>query len=247
MAQESGKRKESGADGVSSFSTVSVSQNRPSVKEKWAGTDFFAEVRDRVPAIEAARRYGATFDHREEKCLCQFHNDHHASMTFRDGRFRCWSCGASGDSVDYVGKLFGLSPLESARKVNADFGLNLEITTTRQTQEQKQAAQQRQGARETWNDFRAWAVDFQKMLSACIREGNTAMANVDSVDDLKNLTDRERLAVVYRDHLEWLSDTLAHGEMAERVAVFNEREGVERICQAILKISCPSPLKSAAG
>ena len=38
------------------------------------------------------------------KCLCPFHDDHHASMSFRVSKntFRCFVCGASGGTIDLV-------------------------------------------------------------------------------------------------------------------------------------------------
>ena len=37
-------------------------------------------------------------------CLCPFHNDHHASLSFnlRKNTFRCFVCGASGNTIDLV-------------------------------------------------------------------------------------------------------------------------------------------------
>ena len=38
------------------------------------------------------------------KCLCPFHDDHHASLSFRGSKntFRCFVCGASGGTIDLV-------------------------------------------------------------------------------------------------------------------------------------------------
>ena len=40
------------------------------------------------------------------KCLCPFHDDHHASLSFRVSKntFRCFVCGASGGPIDLVMK-----------------------------------------------------------------------------------------------------------------------------------------------
>ena len=40
------------------------------------------------------------------KCLCPFHNDHHASLSFKVSKntFRCFVCGASGGPIDLVMK-----------------------------------------------------------------------------------------------------------------------------------------------
>lgn len=36
------------------------------------------------------------------KCLCPFHGDHNPSLSFKNNRFRCWACNASGDAIDLV-------------------------------------------------------------------------------------------------------------------------------------------------
>ena len=40
------------------------------------------------------------------KCLCPFHDDHHASMSFKVNKntYRCFVCGASGGTIDLVMK-----------------------------------------------------------------------------------------------------------------------------------------------
>lgn len=41
-----------------------------------------------------------------------------------DGRYYCFGCGATGDVIDFVGKLFHLTPYEAAQKLAADFGIS---------------------------------------------------------------------------------------------------------------------------
>ena len=45
------------------------------------------------------------------------------SVSFRDGGKYCFACGAHGDVIDFVGRLFQLSPYDAARKLAADFHL----------------------------------------------------------------------------------------------------------------------------
>ena len=39
------------------------------------------------------------------KALCPFHDDRHPSLRFKGNRFKCFSCGESGDVIDLVMKL----------------------------------------------------------------------------------------------------------------------------------------------
>ena len=43
-----------------------------------------------------------------------------------DKRFHCFGCQEDGDVIDFVGKLFGLSPKRAAEKLAEDFGVRYE-------------------------------------------------------------------------------------------------------------------------
>lgn len=51
------------------------------------------------------------------KCLCPFHDDHHASMSFKVSKnmFRCFVCGASGGTIDLVMRHLGKGFREAAK------------------------------------------------------------------------------------------------------------------------------------
>ena len=55
-----------------------------------------------LPIEGVAERLGLTV--KTHKTLCPFHNDHHASMSFKvkKNTFRCFVCGASGGPIDLV-------------------------------------------------------------------------------------------------------------------------------------------------
>ncbi len=101
-------------------------------------TDVFRETRERVTGLDAARFYGITVN-RKGWALCPFHPDKNLSMSFKDGRFRCWACGESGDSIDFVGRLLGLDNIDAVRRLNEDFRLSLPIDR-KPTEAEKQAA-----------------------------------------------------------------------------------------------------------
>ena len=51
------------------------------------------------------------------KCLCPFHDDHHASLSFsvRRNSYRCFVCGASGGPIDLVMKYLNKPFLDACR------------------------------------------------------------------------------------------------------------------------------------
>ena len=66
-----------------------------------------------LPCEGVAQRLGFTVKH--HKALCPFHDDHNPSLTFKKNKFRCWSCGASGDSISLVEKGLGKGFLDACR------------------------------------------------------------------------------------------------------------------------------------
>ena len=60
-----------------------------------------------------AQRLGFTI--KRHKTLCPFHNDHTPSLTFKKNKFKCWSCGESGDSISLVEKVLGKDFLDACR------------------------------------------------------------------------------------------------------------------------------------
>ena len=58
------------------------------------------------------------------KARCPFHNDQTPSLSFKDGRFKCFGCDASGDAIDLVAKLRHFSTVEAAHLISERFHLN---------------------------------------------------------------------------------------------------------------------------
>ena len=85
--------------------------------------NLFQNVKYGVNCRETAERYGV-FVNRQGKALCPFHNDRHPSLYVADDHYYCFACGEHGDVIDFVGKLFQLSPYDAARKLMADFHLS---------------------------------------------------------------------------------------------------------------------------
>ena len=95
--------------------------------------DLFGEVRRLVSMEEAARRYGFEPD-RQRKIRCPFHEDSHPSLQlYHNGRgWWCYVCDQGGSVIDFVSRLFSISPREAALKLNGDFSLGLAAGPARQ-------------------------------------------------------------------------------------------------------------------
>ena len=70
------------------------------------------KLRD-LPIEGVAERLGLRV--KRHKCLCPFHDDHHASMSFKKNKWKCWSCGESGDTIGLVEKVLRKDFLDACR------------------------------------------------------------------------------------------------------------------------------------
>lgn len=100
--------------------------SRPMNRPRPARVDVFGEIVRRVPAVEAARLYGVAVDRLGMAC-CPLHAEDTPSCKFYPGTggFYCFGCGAGGDVLTFTERLLGLSPIEAARRLDADFHLGL--------------------------------------------------------------------------------------------------------------------------
>ena len=87
------------------------------------GESVFEVVKQSVTVREAAELYGIEVNRGGMAC-CPFHDDRHPSLKLNEDYFYCFGCGATGDVVDFVARLFGLSSYETAKKLAYDFGIN---------------------------------------------------------------------------------------------------------------------------
>ena len=60
-------------------------------------------------------------------CCCFEHNDKHPSMKLYEKNYHCFGCGAHGDVIALVASILGISMIEAAKRINADFGLGLDM------------------------------------------------------------------------------------------------------------------------
>lgn len=84
---------------------------------------IFEKVKAAVSLRDATKRYGLKVAGNNMTC-CPFHNDRNPSMKLNRDYFYCFGCGETGDVIDFVGKLFGISPIEAAQRLAVDFGID---------------------------------------------------------------------------------------------------------------------------
>lgn len=85
-----------------------------------------AEIKRNVSPVEAIERYtGAKRTH--NKYPCPFHLDRHPSLSVKADKWTCWSCGKSGDVINFVQLYFGLSFKDACAKIAQDYSLDIVV------------------------------------------------------------------------------------------------------------------------
>ena len=84
---------------------------------------IYETIKAAISVKQAAEHYGLKVSHNGMAC-CPFHNDRHPSLKLNEDYFFCFGCGAKGNVIDLVARLFDLSSYEAAQKLAADFGLD---------------------------------------------------------------------------------------------------------------------------
>ena len=85
--------------------------------------NLFDTVKAAVTPRMAAERYGLPI-RQGSMIRCPFHADRTPSMKLNEDYFYCFGCGATGDVIDLVAKLFNLSSYDAAKKLAYDFGID---------------------------------------------------------------------------------------------------------------------------
>lgn len=86
--------------------------------------DAVQTIKERLTMQEIIETYGYKADKKGFLC-CPFHNEKEPSMRIYKKDFHCFGCQEHGDIVSFVQKLYGLSFVDTLRKIDADFGLNI--------------------------------------------------------------------------------------------------------------------------
>ncbi|MCH5205669.1 MAG: DNA primase [Oscillospiraceae bacterium] len=113
---------------------------------------LFDAVKQSVTTLQAAQSYGIEI--KRGMCLCPFHKEKTPSAKV-DERFHCFGCGADYSVIDFTAELFGLSPVEAAKKLAFDFGVPYDDANYRPTKEERERQRAIQKQRENSERFDA--------------------------------------------------------------------------------------------
>ena len=194
--------------------------------------NVFDTVKQSVTARQAAEMYGLKI-RRNNMVSCPFHNDRTPSMKV-DNRFHCFGCGADGDVIDFVSRIFGISSLEAAQKIASDFGISYDVKSAvtkpkkiicRKTDAQIYAEAEQRCFRvlsDYYHLLKKWEIDYAP--------------NID--DETCHPLFVE--ALQRKTHLEYLLDILVFGEIEEKALLVMEYgKEVASLEERISEFTCP--------
>ena len=174
---------------------------------------MYETIKAAISVKQAAEHYGLKASRNGMAC-CPFHNDRHPSLNLNEDYFFCFGCGAKGDVIDLVARLFDLSGYEAAQKLAADFGISTEPG---------------QAVRASYKPKRPHIRQFREDEMLCSRVLTDYLHILEdwklqyapkTPDD--ELDDRFVEACQMHCHIEYMADVLTVGDLEERVALVDE-------------------------
>ena len=175
--------------------------------------DLFTQIKMAVSVEEAAEYYGLEVNRGNMVC-CPFHNDRTPSMKLNEDYFYCFGCGATGDVIDLVAKLFNLSSYDAAKKLADDFGIDPDKPPA--------AAALRKPKYPLVKAFQKEALRCQRVLCDYLHLLERWKVQYAPKTPEDTVDDRFVEACQMLDYIEYLADILTVGNLEERVAVVEE-------------------------
>ena len=173
---------------------------------------IYETIKAAISVKQAAEHYGLKVNRNGITC-CPFHNDMHPSLKLNEDYFFCFGCGAKGDVIDFVARLFDLSSYEAVQKLAVDFGLDPKPPTAAALPKPKHPYI-RQFREDEMLCFRV-LTDYLHLL-----EDWKVRYAPKTPDD--GYDDRFVEACQMIDYIEYLADILTVGDLEERVALVDE-------------------------
>lgn len=174
---------------------------------------IYETIKAAVPVKQAAEHYGLKASRNGMAC-CPFHNDRHPSLKLNEDYFFCFGCGAKGDVIDLVARLFDLSGYEAAQRLAADFGISTEPGQAVAASCKPKRPYIRQFREDEMLCFRV-LTDYLHLLEDW--KVRYAPKTPDEPYD-----ERFVEALQMHSHIEYMADVLTVGDLEERVALVDE-------------------------
>ena len=174
---------------------------------------IYENIKAAISVKQAAEHYGLKVSRNGMAC-CPFHHDRHPSLKLNENYFFCFGCGAKGDVIDLVARMFELSGYEAAQRLAADFGISTEPGQAVAASCKPKRPNIRQVREDEMLCFRV-LMDYLHLLEDW--RVRYAPRTPDEPYD-----DRFVEALQMHCHIEYMADVLTVGDLEERVALVDE-------------------------
>ena len=174
---------------------------------------IYENIKAAISVKQAAEHYGLKVSRNGMAC-CPFHHDRHPSLKLNENYFFCFGCGAKGDVIDLVARMFELSGYEAAQRLAADFGISTEPGQAVAASCKPKRPNIRQFREDEMLCFRV-LMDYLHLLEDW--KVRYAPTTPDEPYD-----DRFVEALQMHCHIEYMADVLTVGDLEERVALVDE-------------------------
>ena len=173
---------------------------------------IYETIKAAISVKQAAEHYGLKVNRNGMAC-CPFHNDRHPSLKLNEDYFFCFGCGAKGDVIDLVARLFGLTNLQAAQQLASDFGLN---------QKPPAAADMDKPKRPYIRQFREDEMLCFRVLTDYLHLLEDWKVRYAPKTPEDTLDDRFVEACQMHCYIEYMTDVLTVGDLEERVALVDK-------------------------
>ena len=173
---------------------------------------IYETIKAAISVKQAAEHYGLKVNRNGMAC-CPVHNDRHPSLKLNEDYFFCFGCGAKGDVIDLVARLFGLTNLQAAQQLASDFGLN---------QKPPAAADMDKPKRPYIRQFREDEMLCFRVLTDYLHLLEDWKVRYAPKTPEDTLDDRFVEACQMHCYIEYMADVLTVGDLEERVALVDK-------------------------
>ncbi len=173
---------------------------------------IYETIKAAISVKQAAEHYGLKVNRNGMAC-CPFHNDRHPSLKLNEDYFFCFGCGAKGDVIDLVARLFGLRTYQAAQQLASDFGLN---------QKPPAAADMDKPKRPYIRQFREDEMLCFRVLTDYLHLLEDWKVRYAPKTPEDTLDDRFVEACQMHCYIEYMADVLTVGDLEERVALVDK-------------------------
>ncbi len=87
---------------------------------------IFERVKEAASITRVVEHFGGLKLNRSHMACCPFHTENNPSFSVKEseGIFKCFSCGESGDAIDFVSKIKDIEPLDAVKLIAEMYGIS---------------------------------------------------------------------------------------------------------------------------